>query len=104
MRIAVPIRGGKSDHLHELAHGGSLLGTPTDGPMDPQRARNDLPDRHVGIQGSIGVLKDHLHVAACQADLLWALSDEILATEDDFTPRWTIELQNGASGRRLAAA
>ena len=72
--------------------------------MDAQRPGDDFADPHLRIERGIGILEDHLHVAARPADLVGALPHQVLAAEDDLAAGRTIELQDGAPGRRLAAA
>ena len=75
-----------------------------DDAVDAQRPRDDLADPHLRIERGVGILEDHLHVAAGPAHLVGALPHQIRAAEDDLAAGRSVELQDGAAGRGLAAA
>ena len=72
MGIAVQIFCRKACGLHQLRHPlGGLLGSGAD-VVGLQRLGYDIPHRHAGVQGGVGVLEDYLHLASQWAKFLFA--------------------------------
>ena len=78
----------------------SLLG---DQVVDLHRLGDDVADRHARVQRGVGVLEDHLQVAAHLAHLATVELRQVLALEDHLAGGRLVELQDGATGRGLAA-
>ncbi len=72
--------------------------------VDLQRLGDDVADRHARVQRRVGVLEDHLHLAAHLAHLAAVQLGQVLAVEDDLAAGRLVELQDGAAGGGLAAA
>ena len=72
--------------------------------MDDERLLQDLRDRHQGVQGSEGVLEDHLHVPADPAELMAGVVGDVLAREVNAAAGRSQEAKDQAAGGRLAAA
>ena len=61
-------------------------------------------DRHARVQGRVGVLEDHLHLAAHAAQVAAAQLGQLCAAEVDAAGGGLVELEDGAAGGGLAAA
>ena len=72
--------------------------------MDEHGLADQLADGHPGVEGGIGVLKDHLHARAQLAELLPAQLGEVVAVKLDHPFRRPIELEDHPACRRLAAS
>ena len=73
--------------------------------IDFNALANNLLDRHARIQAGNGILKDHLHLAGHLTGFFRVqLAVDALAVKPDFAARRLIQADDGASGRRLAAA
>jgi hypothetical protein len=104
VRVAVAIRRGEPDLLHQLLYERGLLGAVRDGAMDAERPRDDLAHPHLRVQRGVGILEDHLHVAPRSANFVGTLARQVLAAKQDLAAGRAMELQDGASGGRLPAA
>ena len=71
--------------------------------MDLQRLGNQAADGHPRIQTGVRILKDHLHLAPHLADVFTAEPGQLLAEQPDAAGGRFEELEDGASGRALAA-
>ena len=69
-----------------------------------QRLGNDIAHRHAGVQRSIRILEDHLHVAAHRLHLAGLEVGDILPVEDDLALRRLINADDGACAAAFAAA
>ncbi len=71
--------------------------------MDQQRLGDEVADAHARIERGIGVLEDHLHVAAHRLALVAAEAGQIAPANDDIAAV-RHEPDQRLGGRRLAAA
>ena len=67
-------------------------------------SRDDRADGQARVQRRVRVLEDHLHIAALAAQLARARRRQFHAHELDRAGRRLVELEDGPSDRRLAAA
>src|SRR6201999_1004213 len=74
------------------------------GPLDPERRSDDRADRVPWVQRGVGVLEDHLDVAADLAHLAAPQTTDLAPVEADRTARRFQQLGDRAAGCRLAAA
>ena len=72
--------------------------------VDDQRLADDAADAHARVQRGVRVLEDHLHLAAEEAQLVALDAAEVAAVEEHLAGGGPVELEDGAAGRRLAAA
>ncbi len=81
VRVPVGEVGIESDRLEQLLDplGALIL---RDQPVDLHRLRDDVADRHPGVQRGVGVLKDHLEVAAHPPHVAPIELGQVLAVED----------------------
>ena len=103
VRVAVREVRVETDDLQELLHPLGLRLALRE-VMDLERLADDVADGHARVQRRVRVLEDHLHPAAHLAHLLAAELRELDAVELHLTGRRLVELEDGASGRGLAAA
>ncbi len=64
MRIAVRMLRSQSDLFQHRIDIFVRFFFSSDNPVSQQRFRNNIPHRHAGIQRSVRVLKNHLHIFA----------------------------------------
>src|SRR5689334_20107776 len=69
-----------------------------------QRLRDDAADVHARIERSVGVLEYHLHVLPGALHLLARERLQVLSLHKDRARGRTVKLDDGSSGRALAAA
>jgi len=103
VRVAVGEVGIQADGLEQLLHAlvALVLGHQV---VDLKRLTDDVPDGHAGIERRIWVLENHLEVTPHAAHVATIEFGQVGATEVDFARGRLIELENGATGRTLAAA
>ena len=65
---------------------------------------DDVPHRHAGVEGGVGVLEDHLHLAANGLQLTGGQLGDVLAVQNDLARGGVIDADNGAGAAALAAA
>ncbi len=103
VRIAVEVFRVQPDSGHQVLH----LGLDTPGRLDPlhlEGSRDDRADGVPGVQRGVGVLEDHLHLAAERHHLLAREIRDVAPVELDAPAGGVQELENGTAGSRLAAA
>src|SRR6185312_4774667 len=92
----------EADGLEDLAHALLLLGAGAE-VVDPHGIGDDRPDALARVERCVGILEDHLHLAAQRTQ---APGSEILdrgPLKDDLAGRRLEEAHDGSSQRRLAA-
>ena len=72
--------------------------------VEQHRICEDLHDLLPGIQGGIGILKDHLHLPTDGAHLLRLEPGDIASVEYDLAGLWLDQLDDGAGRGRLSAS
>ena len=72
--------------------------------VDIQALGNDLRHGHAGVQGAVGVLKDHLHVLFEGVAVLPGDSVDVLAPVEDLTIGLAVEADAHPAAGGLAAA
>ena len=72
--------------------------------VDPQRLGDDLADPHPGVERLVGVLEDHLHLAAKPTQPPAGEPADLLAVEHDATSARGEEAHQQVAGGRLPAA
>jgi len=72
--------------------------------MDLERFSDDLTDDHQRVERLVGVLEDHLDVAAQGFLLLATDAGDVVALEDDLAGGWCFQAQQRQRQCRLAAA
>jgi len=72
--------------------------------MNGKRLGNDFANPHAGIQGSEGVLKNHLHLAALGAKFVSAKGEQVAAFETNFAAVRFDETEKHARKSGLTAA
>ena len=92
---------------HPLQHGvdvvvGFLLGL--DHMVGQQGLGDDVPDGHPGIEGGVGVLEDHLHLAAPGLELLLGHAGDVLAVQHDLPGGGVVHADDRPGAAGLAAA
>ena len=103
MRIPVVVLGVQPDQLHELLDLALDLAL-GDGLVQPIGGSDDGPHGLAGVQRGVGVLEDHLHVAADQPEVLALQLRDVPALEEDGAIRG-VEQAHGHPGQGgLAAA
>jgi hypothetical protein len=103
VRIAVDEALAQPHGVHQLADAVAFLLARCE-PECFYRLCDDLPDRHARVERRIGVLEDHLHVAAHASKLGAREPRDIDAAEDHLPARRLDEPQRCAAERRLSAA
>ena len=71
--------------------------------VDVQALGDDVADDHARVQGGLGVLEDHLHLAVQNACLLALRPVDVLAVEEHLARRGLVEPHQDPSRRGLAA-
>src|SRR5947207_3587945 len=95
---------GEKAHLREqLANARGASGRIGDDPVHRDGLREDLPDRHPGVQGAVGILEDDLEPSAERPEPGLAERGEVLTLEEDGAAGRAIELENEPARGRLAA-
>jgi hypothetical protein len=89
--------------LHQLLDLAAKLG-PRGEAVELERVADDLPHPLAWVERRIGVLEDHLDLAADRAEALPREPDQLLAAELDRARRRLEQLDDGSAERRLAAA
>ena len=102
MRIAVDVLGVQSDNVQQLADALDtlLLGTHA---MNGHGLGDDLADGHAGIQRSIRILEDKLHLATHVLDLMLAHLGNIFTLEEHFACRRLGQAHDGTARGGLTA-
>ena len=72
--------------------------------VEQHRICEDLHDLLPGIQGGIGILKDHLHLPTDGAHLLRLEPGDIASVEYDLAGLWLDQLDDGAGRGRLSTS
>jgi hypothetical protein len=104
VRIAVHGIVGQANAAEELRGAGEAIVARELWLVNCQRLRNDFADAHAGIQGSEGVLEDHLHLAALRAQGFTGEMQEIVAFEKYCTVVGFDEAKEHAGEGGFAAA
>ena len=73
----------QADHVQQLADALLLLGGACTDLVNLQALAHDFAHREEGIQGGVGILKDHLHPLGQLPGFLSADPADVLAVEDD---------------------
>ena len=96
MRITVDVLGVQSDDIKKLADAlnALLLGTHA---MNGHGLRNDFADSHTGVERSIRILEDKLHLATHVLDLMLAHLGNVFALEEHFAGRRLGEAHDGTA-------
>ena len=102
MRIAVNVLGVQSDNVEKLADAlnALLLGAHA---VNGHGLGDDLADGHAGIQRSIGILEDKLHLATHVLDLMLAHLGNIFTLEEHFACRRLGQAHDGTARGGLTA-
>ena len=109
VRIAHHVLGTQPHHLEQLSHAILQLLALGDA-VDDQRLAHDLQQRPARIQRSVGILKDHLHVAAQTLEARSSAACATLMTpmlaifEPDVAAGRVVGAQDATARGRLAAA
>ena len=73
-------------------------------PVGQQRLRDNIPHRHSGVEGGVGILKNHLHLFPERLQLPLFHVGNILAVQENLSLRGIINSDNGSGAAGLAAA
>ena len=92
------------DLTEHFRHHLALFGLAFADVMGAQRFGDDVLHGHAGIQGSVRVLENHLHLAAVGQQLLLGKSGDVLAVQDDGAGSRVINADHRAGAAALAAA
>ena len=103
VREAAGVERVEADDTHELRHPFAAL-LALRQTVDRQRLADDRAGRHARIERCVGILEDHLHLAAHAAQIATLELRQLYFAELDGAARRTVELQDRAARRRLAAA
>jgi len=103
VRVAVGVSGVEA-HEREQFFNTFFRGFAIHDAMHQDRFANDFAHRHAGVEAGIGVLEDHLHLAAHQAQFFAFGLDQVAAFKNHTARGGAVKLQNGASSSGLAAA
>ena len=103
VRIAVVVLGVEPDPLEQLLDA-RFSTSPRRDAVEPQRVADDLADALARVQRRVGVLEDHLHLAAQRLQLAALQADDLLAVEAHRARRRLEQLQDRAAQGGLAAA
>src|SRR4030042_3646633 len=72
--------------------------------MDLHGFPDDFSNRHTGIEGSEGVLKDHLHIPAQASQGVPFLKAQVRTLKKNLTAGWPVELKHAPGRGGLAAS
>ena len=102
VRITVDVLGIQTDDVQQLADALDtlLLGTHA---MNGHGLGDDLADGHTGIERSIGILEDELHLATHVLDLMLAHLGNVFTLEEHLTGGRLGQAHDGATRRGLTA-
>src|ERR1017187_8529741 len=103
VRVAVVVLGVQADPVHQLLHALLALARAGLQPVDHERIGDDPADRLARVQRRVGVLEDHLHLAA---DRLQPRAPQLrdVATLEAHLARRRVEQPSDQAGRRALAA
>src|SRR4029079_7622662 len=87
MWIAVVVLGVEPHLLHHVLHGSPYLLVPLLEPVDLERSTDDRSDRLTRVERRVGVLEDHLHLAAQGLQRAAAQVRDVVALEADRATR-----------------
>jgi hypothetical protein len=65
--------------------------------MNLEGLGNNLPDGEAGIEGTVGILKNHLHLAPERAEVAFGEGEDVSAFKCDAARGGRGELENGAA-------
>ena len=101
VRVAVAVLGVEPDELEQLDHPRPrvLAGLA----VDDHRLGDDVVDRHLRIQGGVGILEDDLQLTTDRAHLLVRQRRELTPAELHRPGRGLVQLEHRAAGGRLPA-
>src|SRR4029079_18646675 len=100
---AVVVLGREADHPQQVLDALLALLAVAD-PVDAHRVADDRADALARVQARVGVLEDHLHLAAQRPQLARAELADPLAVEDDVAGGRLEQPHDAAAERRPAAA
>ena len=101
--VAVDVGLAQSHHLQETDQPRPAF-LPVAYAMDVEGFLDDVPHRHARVQRGIGVLEDHLEPPADGLQVILRHVRQVVAFEEDFSRRGSVQLQHGQSQGGLPAA
>ena len=102
MGVTVGVLGIQPHLTHQLQNPLLALGFTLVHLVHIQRLADDVRHGHPGIQGGIGILKDHGGLFSVFGNVSWR--DNLPAVKPDFSVRRLVQVQQGAAHGGLAAA
>src|SRR5215204_1960600 len=104
VRVAVVVLGAQTNDLQELLHALLAISRGVAAHIvGPQGLGDDVAHRHAGIQASVGVLEDDLHVPAHVEHAFAVVTQYVLALEDHLALRRLQQPEDEAGQRTLSA-
>ena len=104
MRVTLVVGRIKSDRAEQIADARPPRSGAVGQPVDVNRLADDLAHGHAWVERAVGVLENHLELAATGAQRFTAQLRDVLALEKDAPRRRLKEPDDGAAQRGLATA